>query len=188
MKGIGFPAGLSCPNCKKDLHIKVGKNGPFLACSGYPDCTYSRDYTRDEKGKIQPIDVATGEISDKMCDRCGKPMVIKQGKYGKFLACSGYPDCNHTQSLNANGNGKAIGVKCPEKDCTGNIVRRQSRRGKTFYGCSRFPSCSFATWDKPTAHPCPKCGADFLVEKSTKKSGTFLACITEGCGYKTEST
>jgi len=187
MKGIGFPTGLSCPNCKKELHIKVGKNGPFLACSGYPDCTHSRDYTRDEKGKIQPIEVSNGEISDKVCDRCGKQMVIKQGKYGKFFACSGYPGCNNTQSLNINGAGEDIGVKCPEKDCTGNIVQRQSRRGKTFYGCSRFPNCNFATWNKPAPHACPRCGADFLVEKSTKKSGTFLTCLTEGCDYRSEN-
>ena len=187
MKGIGFPTGLSCPNCKKELHIKVGKNGPFLACSGYPDCTHSRDYTRDEKGKIQPTEVSTGEISDKVCDRCGKQMVIKQGKYGKFLACSGYPGCNNTQSLNVNGAGEDTGVKCPVKDCTGNIVQRQSRRGKTFYGCSRFPNCNFATWNKPAPHACPRCGADFLVEKSTKKSGTFLTCLTEGCDYRSEN-
>jgi DNA topoisomerase-1 len=187
MKGIGVPTEHSCPQCHKPLHVKVGKNGPFIACSGYPDCTYSRDYVRDEKGKIQPVETAEDEISDKKCDKCGKPMVIKQGKYGKFIACSGYPDCNHTQSLQPNGAGKETGVKCPEKGCGGDIVEKHSRRGKIFYGCNRYPDCSFATWDKPVPATCPQCGADFLVEKTTKRAGTFLSCLTEGCGYQEKS-
>jgi DNA topoisomerase-1 len=111
-------------------------------------------------------------------------MVIKRGRYGEFLACSGYPDCEHTQSLNSNGPGKPIGLKCPHNGCSGDVVERQSKRGKIFYGCSRFPDCNFATWDKPLDRECPSCGAKFLVEKITKKEGTFLACIENGCGYK----
>jgi DNA topoisomerase-1 len=187
MKGIGVPTNLDCPACGKRLHIKVGKNGPFIACSGYPDCTYSRDYVRDEKGKIEPIETHTDEVSDKICERCGKPMVVKQGKYGKFLACNGYPDCSNTQSLNANGSAEPTGVDCPEKGCDGRIVKKQSKRGKIFYGCNRYPKCNFATWDRPVPHPCPKCGAPFTLEKITKKSGTFLTCRTEGCGYRSES-
>ncbi|UCE54395.1 MAG: type I DNA topoisomerase [Desulfobacterales bacterium] len=184
VKGVGIPTGLSCPDCGKQLHIKVGKNGHFLACSGYPDCTYSRDYVRDEKGKIQPVESNSEEITDKVCDKCGRPMVIKRGRYGEFLACSGFPDCEHTQSLNSNGPGKPIGVKCLENGCSGEILERQSKRGKIFYGCSRFPDCTFATWDKPVVKECPACGAKFLVEKTTKKEGTVLACVENGCGYK----
>ena len=187
MKGIGFPTGLNCPQCSKELTIKVGKNGPFLACSGYPDCTYSRDYSRDEKGKIQPIELPLDEETDLVCDTCGSPMVVKQGKYGKFLACSRYPDCRHTQSLNGNGAGEDTGVNCPVNGCSGHIVQKQSRRGKIFYGCSQFPQCDFATWDKPVPHPCSKCGASFLVEKSTKRKGTYYACTTKGCDFEAES-
>jgi DNA topoisomerase-1 len=184
VKGVGIPTDLSCPECGKQLHIKVGKNGHFLACCGYPECTYSRDYIRDEKGKIQAVEPNSHDITDKTCEKCGKPMVIKRGRYGEFLACSGYPDCEHTQSLNSNGPGKPIGLKCPHNGCSGDVVERQSRRGKIFYGCSRFPDCNFATWDKPLDRECPSCGAKFLVEKITKKEGTFLACIENGCGYK----
>jgi DNA topoisomerase-1 len=184
VKGVGIPTGLSCPDCGKQLHIKVGKNGHFLACCGYPDCTYSRDYIRDEKGRIQAVEPNSQDITDKTCGKCGKPMVIKRGRYGEFLACSGYPDCEHTQSLNSNGPGKPIGVKCPHQGCSGDVIERQSKRGKIFYGCSRFPDCNFATWDKPVARECPSCGAKFLVEKTTKKEGSFLACIENGCGYK----
>jgi len=184
VKGVGIPTDLKCPQCGKPVRIKVGKNGHFLACTGYPDCTYSNDYIRDEKGNIQPEEQSEEEATDKVCSKCGKPMVIKRGRYGGFLACSGYPECKNTQSLNSNGNVKKIGVGCPEKDCTGDIVERTSRRGKIFYGCSRFPECAFATWDKPLDRECPVCGAKFLVEKTTKKQGTFVTCREQGCGFK----
>ncbi|NNL75293.1 MAG: type I DNA topoisomerase [Desulfobacterales bacterium] len=184
VKGVGIPTDLMCPQCEKPLRIKVGKNGHFIACSGYPECTYSSDYSRDEKGKIQPVEYSEEEVTDKVCDKCGNPMVIKRGRYGGFLACSGYPECKNTQSLNSNGNGKKIGVDCPQKDCSGDIVERTSKRGKLFYGCNRFPECTFATWDKPLARDCPVCGAKFLVEKTTKKQGTFVSCQTDGCGFK----
>ena len=187
MKGVGFPTDIECPTCGKQLHIKVGKNGPFIACSGYPECTYSSNYERDEKGQVAPIETQIEEVSDKVCDRCGKQMVIKQGKYGKFLACNGYPDCSNTQSLNANGTGEMTGVSCPTEGCDGEIAQKQSKRGKIFYGCNRYPKCNFATWDKPVPQPCPKCGAPFMLEKTTKKSGTFFTCRTEGCGYRSES-
>jgi DNA topoisomerase-1 len=184
VKGVGLPTGLNCPECDKQLHIKVGKNGHFLACSGYPDCDYSRDYTRDEKGNIQAIETSIDEVVDKSCDKCGSPMVIKRGRYGEFLACSAYPDCKNTQSLNSNGANSKIGVKCPQDSCAGEIVERKSKRGKIFYGCSQFPKCEFATWDKPVAQECPECGAKILVEKTTKKDGTFLMCLTKECGYR----
>ena len=184
VKGVGMPTELNCPECSKPLRIKVGKNGHFLACSGYPECTYSSDYTRDEKGKIQPVKPLEEEVTDKNCEKCGMPMVVKRGRYGDFLACSGYPECKNTQSLNSNGSGKSIGLSCPQKDCTGEIVERSSKRGKLFYGCNRFPECTFATWDKPIDRQCPVCGAKFLVEKTTKKEGTLLTCLTEGCGFK----
>ena len=82
------------------MKIKVGRNGHFLACSGYPDCTYSRDYVRNEKGEVKAVEIEAEETSDKLCDKCGKPMVIKPGKFGKFFACSGYPDCKNTFTIN----------------------------------------------------------------------------------------
>ena len=183
LKGVGIPTGLDCPECGRELYIKVGKNGHFLACSGYPACRYTTDYIRDEKGRIQPEDPADGTDSDKICDKCGQPMIVKQGPYGKFFACSAYPACTHTVSVNADAPGRETGVPCPENGCDGQIVQKQSKRGKSFYGCNRFPDCQFAVWDKPVAEACPLCGAPYLVEKTTKKKGTFLACRTEGCGY-----
>ncbi|RPJ75364.1 MAG: type I DNA topoisomerase, partial [Desulfobacteraceae bacterium] len=184
IKGVGFPTDLACPACGKRLHIKIGKNGHFLACSGYPACTHSSDYTRDEKGHIQPVTPPPEEITDKVCEKCGRPMVLKKGRYGDFLACTGFPECKTTQSLSANGAGKGTGVACPEAGCTGEIVEKSSKRGKIFYGCNRYPECSFASWDKPVARPCPACGAAFLVERTTKKSGTVHSCLNPDCRFK----
>jgi len=183
LKGVGFNTGLTCPLCQNELRIKVGRNGHFLACSGYPECTYSRDYTRDEKGKIHPVEIEEDELSDKVCEKCGKPMVIKPGRFGKFFACTGYPECKNTFSTNSIAPGKETGVDCPEKNCDGKLVEKQSKRGKIFYGCNKYPDCNFATWDKPVNKNCPVCGAVFMVEKSSKKKGSFLACLTEGCGF-----
>jgi len=185
VKGVGIATDLTCPLCQKHrLHIKVGKNGHFLACSGYPECSYSRDYTRDEHGGIHPIEPNLEAASDKFCSKCGNPMVIKRGKYGEFLACSGFPKCSHTESINGGSNGKSLGVTCPEPGCGGEIVEKKSKRGKVFYGCKRYPECKFATWDKPVAKSCPLCGAAYLVEKSSKREGTYFACVNRECGYK----
>ena len=184
IKGVGVTTELKCPDCGKTLHIKIGKNGHFLACSGYPECTYSSDYTRDEKGRIQPVAPSADEATDKVCEKCGKPMVLKRGPYGDFLACSGFPDCKNTQSLSVNGSAKSIGVKCPQEGCTGELLEKTSKRGKVFYGCNRYPDCTFATWDKPVARECPACGAKFLVERTTKKQGTLHSCLNPDCGFK----
>ncbi|HSO59454.1 MAG TPA: type I DNA topoisomerase [Desulfobacterales bacterium] len=184
IKGVGFATDLKCPECGNTLHIKIGKNGHFIACSAYPECRYSRDYTRDEKGHIQPVAPPADEVTDKVCAKCGKPMVIKRGRYGDFIACSGFPECKNTQSLSVNGGAKSTGVACPEPGCTGEILEKTSKRGKVFYGCNRYPDCSFATWDKPVARGCPACGAKLLVERTTKKQGTVQSCLNPDCGFK----
>jgi len=183
VKGVGFPTGLDCPECGKEVRVKVGKNGPFLSCDGYPDCTYSTDYTRDDKGGIQPVQLSQELAEGEECEKCGRPMMVKHGRYGEFLACSGYPECKNTKSVNG-GNGKSTGVKCPESGCGGELVERKSKRGKVFYGCSNYPKCSYALWDKPVDKECPECGEDFLVEKTTKKKGTFLTCLNDACGFQ----
>ena len=184
LKAVGMPTDLVCPKCNSKLTIRMGKNGHFLGCSRYPECTHTRNYTRDEKGAIHPVDPPPDETSDRICEKCGKSMLIKQGKYGTFYACSGYPDCKNTQSIISSNGGQTTGVNCPEKDCGGTLVERRSKRGKIFYGCSNFPNCTFAVWDKPVAKKCPKCNALFMLEKTTKKQGTLLSCHTKECGYK----
>lgn len=184
VKGLGLPTGFKCPECGREARIKVGRNGPFLACEGYPECTWSRNYTRTEKGAIQPVEPVQETGTEEVCEKCGQPMVVKQGRYGEFLACSAYPQCRHTRSLNAGSGARSTGVSCPQPGCTGELMERKSKRGKTFYGCSRYPDCTFALWDKPVDRQCPRCGAPYLVEKETKKEGRVVKCATRGCGYK----
>ncbi|ACL02886.1 DNA topoisomerase I [Desulfatibacillum aliphaticivorans] len=185
VKGVGVPTGIKCPQCEKELHIKIGKNGPFLACSGYPECRFTRNYDRDDKGGIVMETPPETEETDEVCDKCGKPMLVKSGPYGTFLGCSGYPDCKNTKTMNGGAQqNQATGIKCPVEGCDGEIHERRSKRGKVFYGCSKYPKCDFATWDKPVDKPCPVCQSPYLVEKSTKKSGVYLKCPTRGCKYR----
>ncbi|RKY01654.1 DNA topoisomerase I, partial [Candidatus Poribacteria bacterium] len=114
------------------------------------------------------------EETDEVCKLCGRKMVIRWGRYGRFLACSAYPECKFTRPL-------GIGVKCPK--CGGELVERRSKKGKTFYGCENYPDCDYVVWDKPVDKPCPKCGFPFLVEKRGQRGRRYLACPNEGCDH-----
>ena len=183
VKGVGIDTDLACPSCGKQLNIKIGRNGHFLACTGYPDCSFTSNYLRDEKGNIsiQEKNVDLTKVKD--CIKCGKSMIQKEGKFGNFLACTGYPDCKHTESINGEHKNVNIGVKCPEKECSGNIVEKKSKRGKIFYGCSSYPDCKFASWDKPVNKICPDCKSPYLVEKESKREGKLLKCPNRECAF-----
>lgn len=122
---------------------------------------------------IEKVEVQD-RITDELCEHCGKPMAIKTGRFGEFMACTGYPECKNTKAIV-----KAVGVKCP--DCGGDIVAKRGRSGKIFYGCGNYPACTKAFWYKPTEKKCPECGS-LLVEKKAK--GATLTCSNEKCGYK----
>lgn len=209
-----------CDRCGKGMVIKVGKFGPFVACSGYPDCTNTRELEKSEPG------ADTDETQDETCENCGKPMVVKRGRFGQFLACTGYPECKTTRKIISSGGSmkaakpdQILEEKCPKCDsflvikqgrfgeftaCTnypnckyvkmkttgvvcpkdgGDIVERKSRRGKAFYGCANYPDCDFTLWKRPIAEVCPECGAPFLLEKITKKAGRQLICSKDDCSY-----
>ncbi|SEN79150.1 type I DNA topoisomerase [Lihuaxuella thermophila] len=118
------------------------------------------------------------EVSDEICEKCASPMVYKYGRYGKFLACSAFPECRFTKAIL-----KSTGVPCP--NCKiGEIVERKSKKRRTFYGCSRYPECEFVSWDKPVPRPCPRCGS-VMVEKKAKKE-TVIRCTA--CDYQEEKT
>jgi DNA topoisomerase-1 len=117
------------------------------------------------------------EESGELCEKCGSPMVYKMGRYGRFLACSAFPECRNTRAIV-----KSTGVRCPA--CAeGELVERRSKRGRLFYGCNRYPDCEFVSWNKPVDRPCPRCGK-LLVEKKGKKEG--IRCIE--CAYQEERT
>ncbi|MFC2075159.1 type I DNA topoisomerase [Bdellovibrionota bacterium] len=171
------PTKFKCEKCGKEMVVKWGKRGQFLACSGFPECSNTKNIKISSDGNVEIVKL---ESTDEKCPKCTKPMVIKIGKFGRFLACSGYPECSTTKPI-------SLGIKCPKEKCDGDLVERQSRRGKVFYGCSKFPKCDYASWDKPTEEPCPKCSYPFLVLRTTKKTGTLLVCPNKECGYSREA-
>jgi len=164
--------GKICPDCGKELVIKLGRSGRFLACSGFPECRHTEPLSSEEQA--EPV------VSDEKCDKCGAPMLIKEGRYGKFYACSAYPACKNIQPL---VKPKALDIACPECG-EGELMEKKSRYGKIFYSCNRYPKCKYALWDQPIKEACPKCGYPVIVEKVTKRFGTYRKCPTENCDYK----
>ena len=169
---------IPCPECGKPLAVKFGKTGQFLACTGYPACRYTSNYTRDEQGQIHLQEKVKPEFEKVgTCPECGKDLVLKRSRTGsRFIACSGYPDCKHAEPY-------STGVPCPREGCNGVLVEKSSKRGKIFYSCSNYPQCDYALWDWPIAEPCPECGSPLLVLKNTKAKGKFIACPEKTCKY-----
>jgi DNA topoisomerase-1 len=169
---------INCEKCGKPMVIKWGKMGQFLACSGYPECKSTKDFKRAEDGKITPV---TEELTDEKCVNCGKPMIIKRGRFGKFMACSGYPECKTSKPI-------SIGMNCPSCKI-GYLTERRTGRGKIFFGCSRYKkddpeACTFAAWDRPLLEACPECGSSYLLSKYSKRDGPYIACPNKECDYK----
>jgi len=115
----------------------------------------------------------TDEVTEEVCELCGRKMVVKVGRYGKFLACPGFPECRNARPLV-----ESIGVPCPR--CDGDLVARRSKKGRKFYGCSRYPNCNFMSWDQPSPAKCPDCGG-LMVEKKGKAHTGLLYCINKSC-------
>ncbi|MCH5155807.1 MAG: type I DNA topoisomerase [Clostridiales bacterium] len=166
-----------CEKCGAKMVIKTGKFGKFLACPNYPKCKNTKNL--DENGNIaapkQP------EVSDVTCEKCGAKMVVKTGKYGKFLACPNYPKCKNIINLENDGGKKEEAPLPPCPKC-GKPLKKITTRKAAFYGCSGYPDCDFTSSDLPTDKKCPECGA-YLVEKSGK-NGKYLKCSNKNCKYK----
>ncbi len=163
---------VQCEKCNHLMVIKWGKLGSFLACSNYPDCKNTQDFKKDDHGKIVII---PKEFTEKKCEKCLNPMIVKSGKFGKFLACSDYPNCKFTQAI-------TLGIRCPT--CPdGEIAQKRSKYGRFFYSCNQWPKCNFALWDKPLENPCPQCKFPLLTEKITKKAGLMHKCPQKECGF-----
>jgi len=217
-----------CGKCGKPMVIKWGRYGRFLACSGYPECKNTQELSANggEKGGEESTEAVEVKAT---CERCGSPMVVRKGRFGQFLACSTYPACRNTKKIHVDKEGnitkksdrlldekcpncgerlavkdgrfgeftacsnypicryiklKEVGVGCPREGCGGQVVERKSRRGKTFFGCSRYPECDFVTWYRPLSEKCPSCGKPYLLEKITKRDGVTHFCDADGCHYK----
>ncbi|MFY3744210.1 type I DNA topoisomerase [Anaeromyxobacter sp. Red801] len=178
VKAQAIETDITCEKCgQHKMVIKWGRNGEFLACPGYPECRNTMNFRRED-GNIVPEKEEDVPVEDK-CPECGADMVMKRGRFGRFLACTRYPDCKGTKPV-------SIGVTCP-KGCGGYISEKRSRRGKTFYGCSSYPKCDFVAWDRPRNETCPQCGSAYLLDKYSKKTGPFVACPNKECGYRREA-
>ena len=166
----------ACPECGQPLVVKLGKRGKFIACSAFKEgCKYTRNVDGDKDAEA-----SEPEVSEEKCEKCGQAMLIKDGRFGKYLACSGYPACKNIQPLIKP---KSTGVVCPE--CKeGELTEKKSRFGKLFYSCNRYPQCKFALWDLPVERPCPKCAFPLLIKRTLKREGEFLKCPKEGCDFK----
>lgn len=123
--------------------------------------------------EIKEIEIPD-EVSDVICEKCGRNMVVKHGRFGKFLACPGYPECKNTKAIV-----DELNVKCPK--CDGTILRRKSKKGRVFYGCNNYPACDFVSWDEPIEEKCPRCGEMMVVKKTKKEKST--KCTNKTCGY-----
>ncbi|MCU0845435.1 MAG: type I DNA topoisomerase, partial [Spirochaetes bacterium] len=127
--------------------------------------------------KIEEMKNILDEETDEVCEKCGRKMLKKLGKFGFFLACSGFPECRNAKSL-------PLG-KCPVDACEGDVVKRQAKKGRPFHACSRYPECTFMTREVPSNKPCPKCGS-LLFSRRVKNRGQMLICLKESCGYRLE--
>lgn len=163
-----------CPQCGKPLVLRLGRNGRFIGCSGYPECKYTAPVTKDGAAPPEPE-----IIVDRKCPQCNSPLQIKVGRYGKFIGCSNYPNCKYMEPLEKPSD---TGVKCPQCN-KGTLLKRKSRYGKYFYSCSEYPKCKYAIWNEPIDKKCPQCGWPILTRKITKRYGTQIVCPQKECGY-----
>ncbi len=165
----------ACPKCGQNLAIRLGRRGRFIGCTGFPDCDYTRNLVDNEQDEPPQAEVVEG----RSCPKCGSALVIRTGRYGKFIGCSTFPGCKHMEPLEKPAD---TGVTCPACG-KGTLLKRKSRRGKVFYSCSTYPGCKYAVWNEPLDEACPACGWPVLTLKSTKRRGLEKACPQGECGF-----
>lgn len=164
---------LKCPQCKNILVIRWSKNGEFIGCSKYPECTFTSNFTRGTDGKIT-LEEAAATTLNLTCPQCGKTLVQRRGKFGTFIACPGYPECKYIHQ-------DKLKMPCPS--CKGDIVKRRWRGG-SFWGCSNYPKCKFSIFGEVKESPCPKCKLPYVAVIKNKSDGSEkLACTNKECGW-----
>ena len=172
VKRMEKPTDQTCDKCGKPLVIKWGRHGSFIACTGYPECTYTREL---------PVDLPDVDKSDlseqgeeEYCQNCGRPMVLKKGRFGTFLACTGYPDCKTTKQIGGEQKkpDQALEEKCPQ--CGNHLVLKSGRYGE-FTACSNYPTCKYVK-QKTIGVKCPECSEGEIIERRSKKGKTFYGC------------
>ena len=164
-KNVVEETNIKCDKCGSSMILKWGRNGQFLACSNFPECKNIKNFTKNENGEIA---ILKPETLDKKCPKCGSDLILKDGRFGKFIACSNFPKCKHTEPF-------TIGIKCPECE-DGQITEKKNKNGRYFYSCTNYPECKFITNNQPVAITCPECGNHYMEEKKTKDKGEFKEC------------
>jgi DNA topoisomerase I len=199
------PTNLTCPECGAELVVRWGKNGEFVGCSAYPKCGFTGDFSRDARGQIilqslepvaPPVAGAQPEAAPAArrkaaatgltCPKCSKELVLRRGRLGEFLGCSGYPKCRFTQNFTRDPQGGIVpqspedeaAYSCPREGCDGHLLKRRSRRG-IFYGCNSYPKCQFTLNQPPLDRPCPQCHFPWLMKKGKK-----ILCPRDECDYQ----
>jgi DNA topoisomerase I len=199
------PTDLKCPACGGELVVRWGKNGEFLGCANYPKCGYTGDFTRNSQGKIVMQDTAPaggaavegGPVQERLapgktvpglkCPKCGKDVLVRRGRLGEFLGCTGYPRCKWTSNFTRDAQGNLTPVDrepggtdfpCPLTGCDGRLQKKRSRHG-FFYGCSNYPKCQFTLNQAPLEQPCPQCQFPWLTKKGKK-----ILCPKDECDYQ----
>ena len=165
-----------CPNCGKKMLVRTSRFGnQFLGCSGYPECKtiISINHATELESENDTAEVPQTTVVEEKCEKCQGQMVLKTGPYGKYIECT---ECKNRKKFV-----RSTGIKCP-KCGEGEIIEKKSKAGKVFYGCNKYPDCSFALWDEPTGNQCPECG-ELLLKKVTK-NGTFESCSNRTCNYR----
>jgi len=170
-----------CDKCGAQMIVKNGRFGKFAACPNYPTCKNTKPLTPEgasnTEGKAaEPEKKPEAPVTDMVCDKCGAPMVLRNGRFGSFYACSAYPTCKFTKPKT-----RDIGVACPK--CSAKLVMKTGRNKTVFYSCERYPECDFSSWDMPTAEKCPTCGQMLF----RKKGKALLVCHDKACGYSRET-
>jgi DNA topoisomerase I len=166
----------NCPKCNKTLSIRLGKSGRFIGCTGFPECDYTRNV--DQANNVaSPKEIEV--VADRNCPKCSNNLIVRYGKYGKFIGCSGYPKCKFIESLNQP---EIIDIVCPS--CKkGKFIKRKSRYGTFFYACNCYPACRYAVQSEPINQQCTQCEWPILILKTTKKRGVEKICPNTGCGF-----
>lgn len=200
LKAADEVSNVKCDKCGAFMVIRNGKFGKFLACPNYPKCKNTKPIEvltggeakpqtdgdsfslRPSSGSVAPEEKSTLEATGEVCEKCGRPMVLRKGKYGNFLACSGYPECKNIRNLTGTKSETDGDYgKCPK---CGKPLKKIVTRKATFYGCTGYPDCSFTSFDPVAEEKCPECGAYTVVKEL--KNGKFIKCSNKDCGYKRE--
>lgn len=160
-----------CPECGNHLHIRNSKSGPFIGCSAYPACQFSKPLHDQQTTVLK-------EITGTQCPECQSVLAIKKGRYGMFIGCTNFPECHHIEPIKKQEDTQLL---CPQCG-TGHITERTNKYGKRFYSCNRYPQCRYVLNSVPVKGQCPECGWGLLIEKKGQ-----VCCPQPKCGYQSDS-